>query len=496
MATGQLFSKTIQALFYNYKQLPVQQMLDFDFLCRRETPFVAGIITPVHSMSTADVFINLSFFRSASTSSMTALKQPTIRIVAIMAEGVPESDTKQLIDYAKANNKVIDGPATVGGIQAGAFKIGDIAGTIDNIIQCKLYRPGSVGFVSKSGGMSNELYSTIARVTDGGATIGGEMESAQAKNQAVKEAGAVVPISYEAFEGAINETFQKLIEEGKITPVKEMPPPQIPEDLNTAVKSGKVWSQLILFPVYPTRESNGMLVCVPMSTLVEQGYGVGDVVALLWFKHILPRYCSCFIDICIMMCADHGPCASGAHNSIVAARAGKDQISCLVSRLLTIGPRFGGAIDDAARYFKDGLAPSEFVEGMKKKGICVPGISHRVKREDKRDKRVELLQHYARENFPSVKYMEYAVQVETYTFSKANNLILNIDGAIGSLFLDLLEGTGMFTKQEIDEIVEIGYLNGLFVLARSIGLIGHTFDQKRLKQPLYRHPWEDLLYTK
>jgi succinyl-CoA synthetase alpha subunit len=46
--------------------------------------------------------------------------------------------------------QVIIGPATVGGIQAGAFKIGDTAGTIDNIIQCKLYRPGSVGFVSKS----------------------------------------------------------------------------------------------------------------------------------------------------------------------------------------------------------------------------------------------------------------------------------------------------------------------------------------------------------
>ncbi|CAN6933342.1 unnamed protein product, partial [Brassica oleracea] len=33
MATGQLFSRTTQALFYNYKQLPVQRMLDFDFLC-------------------------------------------------------------------------------------------------------------------------------------------------------------------------------------------------------------------------------------------------------------------------------------------------------------------------------------------------------------------------------------------------------------------------------------------------------------------------------
>ncbi|GJZ28752.1 hypothetical protein Tco_0573399 [Tanacetum coccineum] len=64
-----------------------------------------------------------------------------------------------------------------GSIQAGAFKIGETAGTIDNITQCKLYRPGSVGFVSKyemticlaklQGGMSNELYNTIPRVTDG-----------------------------------------------------------------------------------------------------------------------------------------------------------------------------------------------------------------------------------------------------------------------------------------------------------------------------------------
>ncbi|KAK6790171.1 hypothetical protein RDI58_013971 [Solanum bulbocastanum] len=149
-----------------------------------------------------------------------------------------------------------------------------------------------------------------------------------------------------------------------------------------------------------------------------------------------------------------------------------------------------------SRMLMTGLPPSEFVEGMKIKGIRVPGIGHRVKRGDNRDKRVELLQRYARENFPSVEYMEYAVQVETYTLSKANNLILNTDGVIGSLFLDLPEGTGMFTKQEIDEIVEIGYLNGLFVLARSIGLIGHTFDQKRMKQSLYRHPWEDVLYTK
>ncbi|KAK4338947.1 hypothetical protein RND71_040409 [Anisodus tanguticus] len=568
MATGQLFSKTTQALFYNYKQLPIQRMLDFDFLCGRETPSVAGIINPgsegFQKLFFGQEEIAIPVHSTAAASSMSALKQPTIKVAAIIAEGVPESDAKQLIAYAKANNKVVIGPATVGGIQAGAFKIGDTAGTIDNIIQCKLYRPGSVGFVSKSGGMSNELYNTIARVTDGiyegiaiggdvfpgstlsdhvlrfnnipqvkmvvvlgelggrdeyslvealkqgkinkpvvawvsgtcatlfksevqfghaGAKSGGEMESAQAKNQALRDAGAVVPTSYEAFEGAIKEAFEKLVEAGKTTPIKEITPPQIPEDLSTAIKSGKVRAPThIVSTISDDRGEEPCYAGVPMSSIVEQGLGVGDVISLLWFKRSLPRYCTRFIEICVMLCADHGPCVSGAHNSIVTARAGKDLVSCLVSGtlqsagLLTIGPRFGGAIDDAARYFKDaydkGLTPYEFVESMKKKGIRVPGIGHRIKRGDNRDKRVELLQRYARENFPSVKYMEYAVEVETYTLSKANNLVLNVDGAIGSLFLDLLAGSGMFTKPEIDEIVEIGYLNGLFVLARSIGLIG------------------------
>ena len=37
------------------------------------------------------------------------------------------------------------------------------------------------------------------------------MESAQAKNQALREAGAVVPDSYEALESAIKQTFDKLV---------------------------------------------------------------------------------------------------------------------------------------------------------------------------------------------------------------------------------------------------------------------------------------------
>ena len=69
-----------------------------------------------------------------------ALEVSSIRTVVIIAEGVPISDVRRLISRARQVSglavstshllmvsqlgKVIIGPATVGGIQAGAFKIG------------------------------------------------------------------------------------------------------------------------------------------------------------------------------------------------------------------------------------------------------------------------------------------------------------------------------------------------------------------------------------
>ena len=68
-------------------------------------------------------------------------------------------------------------PRQVGGIKPGCFKIGNTGGMLDNILASKLYRPGSVAYVSRSGGMSNELNNIISRTTDGvyeGVAIGGD----------------------------------------------------------------------------------------------------------------------------------------------------------------------------------------------------------------------------------------------------------------------------------------------------------------------------------
>ena len=56
----------------------------------------------------------------------------------------------------------------------------------------------------------------------------------------------------------------------------------------------------------------------------------------------------------------------------------------------------------------------------------------------------------------------------------------------------MLKCSGAFTADEAAEYLSIGTLNALFVLGRSIGFIGHYLDQKRLKQPLYRHPSDDI----
>merc|ERR1712078_557551 len=133
---------------------------------------------------------------------------------------------------------------------------------------------------------------------------------------------------------------------------------------------------------------NGMKI----SDVFAKDLGVGGVLSLLWFRKLLPAACTKFIEMVLMVTADHGPAVSGAHNTIVAARAGKDLVSSLCSGLLTVGPRFGGALDDAAMMFtqayNSGVSPKDFVDQMKKSNKLIMGIGHRIKSLANPDQRV------------------------------------------------------------------------------------------------------------
>jgi ATP-citrate lyase alpha-subunit len=330
---------------------------------------------------------------------------------------------------------------------------------------------------------------------------GSDKETAEAKNHALKKAGAYVPDSYEDYDKLIKQTFEKLQKEGKIEPIKEIEPPKIPLDFKEAERLGVVRRPTdVVVTISDDRGDVPKFAGIGLDTIIRENKSIGYVIGLLWFKRELPQFAQDFIEMVIKLTADHGPAVSGAHNAIITARAGKDLMSSVASGILTIGPRFGGAISDAAKYFRKALkqkmSPPKFVKYMKNEvKINIPGIGHRIKSVQNPDVRVELLKEFVFKSFPRHPHLDYALEVETLTTAKRNNLILNVDGCIGICFLDLLENLN-FTQDEIEDVIYSETLNGLFVLGRSIGMMGHVFDQKRQRAGLYRQPWDEILFSK
>lgn len=451
---------------------------------------------------------------------------------------------------------------------------------MDNIVASKLYRKGSVGYVSKSGGMSNELNNIIANNTDGvyeGVAIGGDrypgttfidhllryqadpdckilvllgevggveeykvikavedgvitkpivawaigtcasmfktevqfghagafanstLETAKTKNEKMKEAGFFVPDTFEDMPQTLKGVYDTLVKNGTIKPQPEPVVPKIPIDYSWAQELGLIRKPAAFISTISDDRGQELLYAgMPISDVFKEEIGIGGVMSLLWFRRRLPPYASKFLEMVLMLTADHGPAVSGAMNTIITTRAGKDLISSLVAGLLTIGSRFGGALDGAAeeftKAFDKGLSPREFVDNMRKANKLIPGIGHRVKSRNNPDLRVELVKEYVLAKFPSHKLLDYALAVETVTTSKKDNLILNVDGCIAVCFVDLMRNCGAFSSEEAEDYLKMGVLNGLFVLGRSIGLIAHYLDQKRLRTGLYRHPWDDITY--
>ena len=451
---------------------------------------------------------------------------------------------------------------------------------MDNIVASKLYRKGSVGYVSKSGGMSNELNNIIANTTDGvyeGVAIGGDrypgttfidhmlryeadpeckillllgevggveeyrvidakkngiitkpivawaigtcasmfktevqfghagsfansqLETAAVKNRSMRDAGFYVPDTFENLPELLTSVYQSLVTIGTIKPQPEPVVPKIPIDYSWAQELGLIRKPAAFISTISDDRGQELLYAgMPISDVFREDIGIGGVMSLLWFRRRLPEYASKFLEMVLMLTADHGPAVSGAMNTIITTRAGKDLISALVSGLLTIGSRFGGALDGAAEEFTKavdkGLSPRDFVDTMRKQNKLIPGIGHKVKSRNNPDLRVELVKEFVKKRFPSCKMLDYALAVETVTTSKKDNLILNVDGAIAVSFVDLMRNCGAFSAEEAEDYLGMGVLNGLFVLGRSIGLIAHYLDQKRLRTGLYRHPWDDITY--
>jgi succinyl-CoA synthetase alpha subunit len=90
-------------------------------------------------------------------------------LVTIITERVPVRDAHAIYDRADEAGSTVVGPTSVGVISPGDCKLGPIGGTAPESV----YEPGSVGIISKSGGMTTESAWVVNQAGFGVSTAAG-----------------------------------------------------------------------------------------------------------------------------------------------------------------------------------------------------------------------------------------------------------------------------------------------------------------------------------
>lgn len=564
----------------------IQSILDYDYMIGREWPSVRGIVTgggrkteryfwgeneiilPVYSNLDAltaaqrqevNAVLHVQSGRRVLETMSEALdKLPHVKLAVVFAEQTPEAHALALRKLAKEKDVLITGPASVGIVVPGAFKLGAIGGTQHpQLVSARIFEAGDTAVISTSGGMVNELIHTVTgsglRVSFGLALGGdrfpltspadafllaeqdamtrqivyfGELggqdeyeiatlmkdkkitkpvfayvagtvadlfetppqfghakamasvqsETASAKKQALRVVGATVFDSFSELAPALRAlTGNRQVLEPQRS-IGERKKYQLVSHLSGDNASGDI--QLLGRDLRETVEANSYASLVLSMLLGQPLIGAPRLVA--------------FTDYVLRLLVDHGPYVSGALNTIVSARAGKDLVSSLAAGLLTIGPRFGGAINGAADAWLTGVEIAGNAKAfIRQQSGVIQGIGHKKYRIDRPDPRVAALAEFS---IDDGRYLAFARSVESVTASKKANLILNVDGAIAAILLDLLETELGYAPERLRELVDIEFFNALFVLSRSVGFTAHYLDQRRHDEGLFRLSTDDIRY--
>src|SRR5437660_5459403 len=98
-----------------------------------------------------------------------------VKLVVIVTERIPRGDVAQMVELAGEREARIIGPNCLGVIVPDVIKMGGIGGPAKDA--AKAYTPGPVGVMSRSGGMTTEISSTLSAAGLGQSTavsIGGD----------------------------------------------------------------------------------------------------------------------------------------------------------------------------------------------------------------------------------------------------------------------------------------------------------------------------------
>ncbi len=137
-----------------------------------DIPVYNSVKTAVHHhrVDISVLFVPAHFAKDAALEAV----ENEIPLVLVLAEGVPHHDGALIIDRASKRGVRVIGPNSQGMISPGKAKLGGTGGAEPE----RLYQPGPVGIISRSGGMGGEIANVLTRRGIGQSTyvsIGGDL---------------------------------------------------------------------------------------------------------------------------------------------------------------------------------------------------------------------------------------------------------------------------------------------------------------------------------
>ena len=481
------------------------------------------------------VFVPAAGVKDAAISAIDA----GIKLAVLVPDRVPVWDAMEIAAAAKANNAMFLGPNTLGALSPGKAVVGMIGGRAESARQW--FKPGvpkGVGVISRSGGMASSTgyylgqagvrLSTIVHI-GGDAVIGirlpdaalmfeadpltetivifGEIGSSQEEElaQLIADRKVTKPvIAYiggkAAREGTRFSHAGAIIEggrgthAGKVKALREagatvvdafgdLPPAVVEilknfrgESLMSEAEKNAVWHSGIT-RIQPNKVAVRGYDIAELMGRISFGAAVYLIVAGELPSPTIAR----LMDAILVSSIDHGATPPSALSARTVASTGATLSASVAAGIMSINRHHGGAIEDCAHQLKAisdraaresislAEAATRTIAKMNEAGERMPGFGHRLHTKDPRTTRLFEL---AREAGVDGVHMQAARAVEKAFADAKKSLPINVDGAIGAILADLGMNPAAF--------------NGIFMIARTPGLIAHVIEEQTRERPMRR----------
>ena len=492
----------------------------------------------VNSLGNIDVsvvFVPASGVKEAAISAIEA----GIKLAVLVPDRVPVWDAMEIAAAAKSNDARFLGPNTLGALSPGKAVVGMIGGRAESARQW--FKPGvpkGVGVISRSGGMASSTgyylgqagvrLSTIVHI-GGDAVIGirlpdaalmfegdplteaivifGEIGSSQEEElaQLIADRKITKPvIAYiggkAAREGTRFSHAGAIIEggrgthAGKVKALREAGATvvdgfgELPDAVVTILKQIK--GQSLMSETDKKAVWHSGITRIQPNKVAVRGYDIaelmgrvsfGAAVYLILTGELPPPAIARLMDAILVSSIDHGATPPSALSARNVASTGATLSASVAAGIMSINRHHGGAIEDCARQLKAiadrgeresislDEAATRTLRTMSEAGERMSGFGHRVHTKDPRTARLFEL---AREAGVDGIHMQAARAVEKAFADAKKSLPINVDGAIGAILADLGMSPAAF--------------NGIFMIARTPGLIAHVIEEKTREKPMRR----------